>query len=73
MSAESDKFRDTLVDQLSSFDAQLDDKTDEVAMLTRIQEGIGRLLSDSGSTEAEIRRVLQDRYEKGALLSLIHI
>ena len=67
MSAESDKFRDTLVDQLSSFDAQLDDKTDEVAMLTRIQEGIGRLLSDSGSTEAEIRRVLQDRYEKGAL------
>jgi hypothetical protein len=67
MSAESDNFRDTLVDQLSSFDAQLDDKTDEVAMLTRIQEGIGQLLADSGNTEAEIRRVLQDRYEKGAL------
>jgi serine/threonine protein kinase len=67
MTAESDKFRDTLVDQLSSFDAQLDDKTDEVAMLTRIQEGIGDLLADDANTEAEIRRVLQDRYEKGAL------
>lgn len=67
MSAESDKFRDTLVDQLSSFDAQLDDKTDEVAMLARIQEGIGRLLADNGNTEAEIRRVLQERFEQGAL------
>ena len=67
MSAESDKFRDTLVDQLSSFDAQLDDKADEVAMLARIQEGIERLLEDDGNTEAEIRRVLQDRFEQGAL------
>lgn len=67
MTAESDKFRDTLVDQLSSFDAQLADKTDEVAMLTQIREGIGKLLADDGNTEAEIRRVLQDRYEKGEL------
>lgn len=67
MSAEQEKFRDTLVDQLSSFDSELDDKADEVAMLARIQAGIARLLEDSGNTEAEIRRVLQDRYEKGAL------
>ncbi len=67
MSANSEKFRNSLVDQLSSFDAQLDDKTDEVAMLTQIQEGIGRLLAENGSSEAEIRQVLQDRYEKGAL------
>ena len=67
MSAESDNFRDTLVNQLSSFDAQLDDKSDEVAMLARIQEGIERLLAENGDTEAEIRRILQDRFEKGAL------
>ncbi|MDJ0905122.1 MAG: serine/threonine-protein kinase, partial [Woeseiaceae bacterium] len=67
MSAKPENLRDSLVDQLSSFDAQLDDKIDEVAMLSRIQEGIGRLLADNGNTEAEIRQVLQDRYEKGEL------
>ena len=67
MSAESDKSRDMLVDQLLSFDAQLDDKVDEVAMLSRIQDGIGRLLAENGNTEAEIRRVLQERYDGGSL------
>ncbi len=67
MSTESEKFRDTLVDQLSSFDAKLDEKADEVAMLSQIQEGIGQLLADHANTEAEIRRVLQERYDKGAL------
>ena len=67
MSAKSEKFRDTLVEQLASLDAELDDKADEVAMLARIQEGIERLLEDDGNTEAEIRRVLQDRFEHGAL------
>ncbi len=67
MSAESEKFHDSLVDQLSSFEEQLDAKADEVAMLSRIREGIGKLLADNGNTEAEIRRVLQDRFEQGAL------
>jgi len=38
-----------------------------VDMLADIQEGIGRLLSTTGSSEAQIRRVLQERYEAGAL------
>jgi hypothetical protein len=67
MSAESDKIRDSLVDQLSSFDSRLDSKSDDVAMLSEIQDGIGNLLSGSGSSEAEIRRVLQERYESGEL------
>ena len=67
MSAESDKIRDSLVDQLSSFDSRLDTKSDDVAMLSEIQDGIGKLLSSNGSSEAEIRRVLQERYESGEL------
>jgi len=67
MSAESDKIRDSLVDQLSSFDSRLDSKSDDVAMLSEIQDGIGKLLSGNGSSEAEIRRVLQERYESGEL------
>jgi len=67
MSAESENLRDSLVDQLSSFDSKLDDKIDEVAILSEIQEGIGRMLSSNGGNEAEIRRVLQERYESGEL------
>ena len=67
MSAESDKTRDSLVDQLSSFDSRLDTTSDDVAMLSEIQDGIGELLSGNGSSEAEIRRVLQERYESGDL------
>ena len=36
-------------------------------MLAEIQDGIGRLLAGNGNTEAEIRRVLQERYESGDL------
>jgi len=67
MIAESDKIRATLVDQLSNFEDRLDDKIDDVEMLADIQGGIERLLGDNGGTEAEIRRVLQERYENGDL------
>jgi len=67
MSAESDRIRESLVDQLSSFDERLDEKIDDVQLLGGIQEGIGRLLSSNGGNEADIRRVLQDRYENGEL------
>ncbi len=67
MNAESDKIRESLVDQLSSFEDRLDDKNDDVEMLSEIQDGIGRLLGDDRGTEAEIRRVLQERYESGEL------
>ena len=40
---------------------------EELQMLAEIQEGIGRLLGSGSSSEAEIRRVLQERYENGQL------
>ena len=67
MNADSDKIRASLADQLSSFDDRLEAKADDVQMLAEIQEGIGRLLAASGGNEAEVRRVLQERYEAGEL------
>jgi serine/threonine protein kinase len=67
MSAESSKIRDDLVDQLSSLDSRLDEKVDDVNMLSEIQDGIARLLGSNGGSEAEIRRVLQERYDAGEL------
>ncbi len=67
MSAESEKIRQTLSDQLSSLDDSLGATSGDIAMLADIQRGIGRLLSDNDSFEGEIRGVLQDRFDKGDL------
>lgn len=67
MNAESNKIRESLVDQLSSFEQRLDSKIDDVRLLADIQDGIGQLIGASEGNEAEIRRVLQDRYESGNL------
>ena len=67
MTAESDKSPDTLGDQLADLEDQLTASIDDVEMLTDVQTGIGRLLESNGGNEAEIRRVLQERYEAGAL------
>ena len=67
MNADSDKIRASLAEQLSSFDNKLAAKADDVQMLAEIQEGIGRLLAASGGNEAEVRRVLQERFEAGEL------
>jgi serine/threonine protein kinase len=67
MSAESDNLRVSFSDQLASFDDRLAGKEDEVQMLAEIKEAIGRLLEASGGSEAEIRRVLQERFDSGAL------
>ena len=67
MSAESDKLHATFSDQLASFEDRLAGKEDEVQMLAEIREAIGRLLEASGGSEAEIRRVLQERFDAGAL------
>jgi len=67
MNAERDKIRESLVSQLSSFENRLDSKNDDIAMLTEIQDCIGRLLGNGGGAEAEIRRILQARYETGDL------
>ncbi len=67
MSADSDKIRDTFAHQLATFDDRLQSTANDVDMLTEIQEGIGSLLADNGGSEAEIRLVLQERYDAGEL------
>lgn len=67
MSAESDKVRAAFAEQLASFDDRLYAKSDSVEMLADIQQGIGNLLAATGGSEGEIRRILQERYDAGAL------
>ncbi len=67
MSADSKNVRDTFADQLSSFDDRLHSTVDDVDMLADIQDGIGRLLSASGNSEADIRKILQERFDAGEL------
>ena len=67
MSADSNKIRDTFANQLAAFDDRLQSTANDVDMLADIQEGIGSLLSENGGSEAEIRRVLQERYDAGEL------
>jgi serine/threonine protein kinase len=67
MSAETKNVPDSFADQLASFDDKLHATANDVDMLADIQNGISQLLSASGNNEAEIRRVLQERYDSGAL------
>jgi serine/threonine protein kinase len=67
MSTETDKIRDTFADQLASFDDKLAGTANDVDMLADIQNGIGVLMASNSCSEAEIRRVLQERYEAGNL------
>ncbi len=67
MSAESEKSRDVLAEQLAAFDDRLQSMSGDVDMLADIQRGIGTLLSSGDNSEAEIRRVLQERLESGDL------
>jgi len=67
MSAQSDKISDAFAEKLASFDDQLGDSANDLDMLADIQEGIGGLLASDHNSEATIRRVLQDRYDSGAL------
>jgi len=67
MIIEADKFRDSFADQLASFDDRLQGSAGDVDMLSDIQASIGKLLEQTGGNEAQIRRVLHERYEAGAL------
>jgi len=67
MSTESNKISDTFADQLASFDDRLAGTANDVDMLADIQSGIGALMASNGGNEADIRRVLQERYEAGDL------
>ncbi len=67
MTAESDKNLDALGDRLASLEDQLAASTDDVELLANVQSGIGQLLASNDGSEADIRKVLQERYEAGAL------
>jgi len=67
MSADSENVRDTFAEQLASFDVKLEATANNADLLADIQEGIARLLTASGNSESQIRRVLQERYDAGAL------
>lgn len=67
MTADSEKKLDTLGDQLASLEEQLAASADDVALLADVHTGIDNLLAANGGNEAEIRQVLQERYEAGAL------
>ena len=67
MSADSEKVRDSLADQLANFDDKLNATVDDVALLAELQDGIGQLLAASGDSEGEIRQTLQEQYESGVL------
>ncbi|MEM7431719.1 MAG: protein kinase [Pseudomonadota bacterium] len=67
MNAETEKMRDALAEQLSSFENRLDSKIDDVRLLADIQESMGQLLGTDGASEAVVRRVLQEQYDSGQL------
>ena len=62
MNSETDNVRDSFAAQLASFDDKLHSTSDDVEMLADIQEGIANLLASTGENEADIRRILQERY-----------
>jgi serine/threonine protein kinase len=67
MTADSDNIHQALSAQLSSLDENLGANTDDFEMLADIQKGIGRLLAANGDKEGEVRRILQERFDKGEL------
>jgi hypothetical protein len=67
MGGKSEKSANSLVDQLAAFDSRVAGKIDDVSMLAEIQSAIGRLLAENAGSEAQIRRVLQDRFDAGTL------
>jgi len=67
MSVEPKNVRDSVAAQLASFDVKLHATANDVDLLAGIRDGIGQLMHASGNNEAEIRQVLQDRYDSGAL------
>ncbi|MBT8101822.1 MAG: protein kinase [Gammaproteobacteria bacterium] len=67
MSANFNNIRSAFSDQLASFESQREGSVDDADMLARIQQGVGSLLATSPDSEAEIRRVLQERYDSGSL------
>ena len=67
MSADSKEIRDVLDGSLSDLDDSLGATSDDVKILAELKQGLGRLIADDGDAEHAIRRVLQERLERGEL------
>ncbi len=67
MSADSKEIRDMLDSRLSDLDGSRGAASDDVKILAELQQGLGRLIADDGDAEYAIRRILQERRERGEL------
>ena len=67
MTVNTSKLRESLVDQLSSFDDEFRHAPDDVTILTGLQAQIGSLLAADGSNEEDIRNIMKECYERGEL------
>ena len=67
MTGEIDKIRDAFAEQLASLEQRLSSTPGDVGLLSDIQDGIGSVLRSGENGEAEIRRLLQERFESGDL------
>lgn len=67
MSAQTNKIRQSIADQLSFFEERLDEKVADAKVLAEIQESVGRMLGSDGANEADVRHVLQERYDSDNL------
>ena len=67
MSADSKQIRDVLDGRLADLDDSLGATSDDVKILAELQQGLGRLMADDSDAEPAIRRILQERLERGEL------
>ena len=67
MSSENDSLAQTYSDQLQDFESQLRHTMDDESLLQDVFRAIRELLKDRQESEADIRRILHDRFEGGQL------
>ena len=67
MGVDSIKIRELLTNQLTDLDDSLGATVEDVSMLADIQKGIGEMIDADEKAETEIRKVLKERYNDGAL------
>ncbi len=67
MGADSYKIREILAEPLADLDDTLGTTNDDIRLLTDLKQRIGGLLGSGNGVEQEIRALLQERYNDGAL------
>lgn len=67
MTSEIKQLRDDWAGQLSDLDDNVGASVDDVRLLADIRQNIGRLLKAEGSSEHEIRELLEQKYRAGGL------